>query len=78
MELVSVGDDGEVVLEAHNIFVDTGERLVEPLVLAFRSAQDIRDQLASAGFEVERVFGGWDREPLRQGGDVMVFVARRP
>lgn len=76
LELVSVGN-GCVRIEGHNVFLDTGEDLVAPSELRFRSADEITASLQDAGFAVEHVFGDWQRGPMTPASRPMIFVARR-
>ncbi|HEY0738824.1 MAG TPA: class I SAM-dependent methyltransferase [Herpetosiphonaceae bacterium] len=75
LELVSVGD-GLVRFDGHNIFHATGEVLVVPSTLRFRTLAELNDSLLAAGFTVEQVYGDWQRGPLTSSSRVMVFVAR--
>ena len=76
LELVSVAE-GRVRFEGYNMFNATGERLVVPSELRFRSQAELTAALANAGFTVEQVYGDWVRGPLTSASRVMVFVARR-
>jgi SAM-dependent methyltransferase len=76
LELVSVAD-GIVTFTGHNHFLDTGERLVVPSQLRFRSQQELADSLGSNGFTVEHVYGDWQRGPVTSASRVLVFIARR-
>ena len=53
-----------------------GERGESTMRLAWITADEWRDALKVAGFEVERVYGWFDYRPYRHEED-MVFVARR-
>jgi hypothetical protein len=46
------------------------------MVLAWLSADEWRALLERAGFEVEALYGWFDRRPFR-GGEDMVWIARR-
>lgn len=76
LELVSVGD-GLVRFDGHNIFHATGEALVMPSTLRFRTLAELTEFLIDAGFTVEQVYGDWKRGPLSSISRVMIFVARR-
>ncbi len=41
------------------------------------SADELRDFAESAGLEVETLAGGYDMEPLGQGSERAIVVARR-
>jgi SAM-dependent methyltransferase len=76
IEVVGVRD-GRVCLEGHNVFHSTGEEMVVTDELRFRSAAELIDSLAEAGFTVERVYGDWKQGPLLESSAAMIFVARR-
>lgn len=76
VELVDI-EDNRVRFEGHNIFTDTGERVIVESELRFRSHDEITSSLANTGFVVENVYGDWKRGPLRKDSRVMIFVARR-
>jgi SAM-dependent methyltransferase len=69
--------DGRVRFVGHNVFLSTGERVAVPSELRFRSQAELAADLAAAGFEVEHVYGDWQRGPVAETSRVMVFVARR-
>jgi SAM-dependent methyltransferase len=50
--------------------VDAGE-------LTFRSEARLRADLAAAGFVVEQIYGGWDRQAVGEGVGELVVLARR-
>jgi SAM-dependent methyltransferase len=68
--------DGIVTFEDHGVFPD-GTHEVTTAQLAFRSHERLRADLAEAGFTVEHVYGGWEREPVGQGAGELVLVAHR-
>lgn len=53
------------------------ERVFEPLELRYFFRYEIEHLLARAGYQIEELFGGWDRQPYREHGQEMVFIARR-
>ena len=68
--------EGHVV--SHDIgyeFLD-GDVLVSSATLRFRSEAEVRETLADAGFEVEHIFGGWNREPIGHADGEFLVVAR--
>lgn len=69
--------DGVVSATGHYRFVVTGEELVSPHRLRFRSEAEIEASLAAAGFELERVYGDWDRSPVVFACPELIVVARR-
>lgn len=68
--------DGVVEIAFHNLFVEANETVTETLRLAFRERNLLEDQLRDAGFDVEAVYGDWQRTPFTAQSPLMVFVAR--
>ena len=66
---------GAVKLVSHNLFTESNETVTSTLVLYFRDRSDLEHQLNAAGFEVEAVYGDWERGPITDASAVMVFVA---
>jgi SAM-dependent methyltransferase len=70
--------DGQWVHYAlHYRFAATGEEIVAPISLRFRSEGDLRRSLTAAGFTVDTVMGDWDGRPLVAASPEMIFVAHR-
>ena len=67
-------DKGRVVFDAHNVFED-GSDAVYTNVLYFRTADEIRADLESAGFGEVEVYGGWHREPVSDSSRLFVLRA---
>jgi SAM-dependent methyltransferase len=76
LELLSV-TPGRVRFAGHNVFLGTGEVLVAPSELRFRSQHELAASLTAAGFTIEQVYGDWQRGPVTPSSRVMGFVARR-
>lgn len=74
---VSEIEPGQIVLTAHNVFDDTGERIIEQLTLSFRERQLIEQQLREAGFVVDGVWSDWNRTPSASSSPIMVFETHR-
>jgi SAM-dependent methyltransferase len=71
---------GRVVeFTAHYLFADGEERTSEA-AMRFRSEREIRASLEEAGFDVDRIYGGWSREPvgLSEDGELIVVAVVRP
>ena len=43
---------------------DDGDELESAATLRFRTEDELRTSLAAAGFTVDAIFGGWQREPV--------------
>jgi SAM-dependent methyltransferase len=63
--------------QQHSSLVFGDEVLVADSEYRVRSMEELRSSLVTTGFEIERLYGGWDRRPLTAAGDDLVFVARR-
>jgi ubiquinone/menaquinone biosynthesis C-methylase UbiE len=76
---VTAERDGVVSVTLHYAFTDGAERTSEA-TLRFRTEREIRSSLEAAGFDVDRVYGGWSREPvgLSQDGEFIVIAVVRP
>jgi SAM-dependent methyltransferase len=69
--------DGDLVSHALRYRFDDGTDLVSEATLRFRPEDELRRSLVAAGFVVEAVFGGWQREPVGDGDGELLVVARR-
>ncbi len=76
VELISAAH-GRVRFAGHNVFTSTGEVVVAPSELRFRSQAEVTASLRNAGFTVAHVYGDWVRGPLVSTSRTMVFVAQR-
>jgi SAM-dependent methyltransferase len=56
----------------------TGEATTSRDVLAFRDERALRASLKRAGFEVDHVYGDWDRTPPATASPELIVIARRP
>lgn len=68
-------EPGVVELTSRNVFVDTGEHVVERQTLVFRDVATLVAQLDEAGFRVDELDGGWDRAPFSPDDRLIVVVA---
>jgi ubiquinone/menaquinone biosynthesis C-methylase UbiE len=75
VEVVDLTGDN-VTFVIHYRFSDSSEELLSRSTLRFRSEQEIRSSLNSAGFEVEQIFGGWNRDPIGHKDGEFIVVAR--
>ncbi|MBG0563447.1 class I SAM-dependent methyltransferase [Actinoplanes aureus] len=74
-EVTSAGADGVVSFTQHYRFSD-GQHLTSSAAMRFRTEEDLRDSLWTAGFRVDRIYGGWGREPvgLSEDGELIVIA----
>jgi SAM-dependent methyltransferase len=77
-EVISV--DGGVVSVVHHYVFDDGDELCSAAALRFRTEEELRVSIEAAGFDVDRVYGGWAREPvgLSTDGELVVVAVVRP
>ena len=73
-EVTAVEND-TVSFTIHYAFPD-GEELLSTATLRFRSEGELRTSVGDAGFTVEQIYGGWNREPIGQGDGEFLVVAR--
>lgn len=67
--------DGAVSFTHHYTFPD-GQELLSTATLRFRAEADIRSSLHNAGFRIEHIYGGWNREPVGAGDGELLVIAR--
>ncbi len=77
-EVTSV-DGGLVSFTQHYVFTDGEERTSEA-TMRFRAEHELRRSVEAAGFDVDRIYGGWAREPtgLGEDGELIVIAVARP
>ena len=68
---------GTVSFTLHYV-LPAGEEILSTATMRFRSEEDVRAAVSDAGFVVEHVFGGWNREPTGSGDGELLILARRP
>jgi 2-polyprenyl-3-methyl-5-hydroxy-6-metoxy-1,4-benzoquinol methylase len=66
---------GAVSCTIHYIFPGTAE-LVSTATLRFRTENELRSSLQAAGFAVEQIYGGWNRQPAGEGDGEFLVIAR--
>ncbi|WP_327029530.1 class I SAM-dependent methyltransferase [Micromonospora sp. NBC_01740] len=67
---------GRVDFTHHYLFGD-GEELLSSATLRFRTEEELRGSLRTAGFAVDRIHGGWGGEPVGRGDGEFLVLARR-
>ena len=72
---VTAVQGGVVSFVHHCVFPDDGE-LLSSASLRFRGEDELRRSLRDAGFAVEAVYGGWQREPVGAADGELIVVAR--
>jgi SAM-dependent methyltransferase len=75
IEVVDLMGDN-VTFVIHYQFSDSSEELLSQNTLRFRSEQELRSSLNIAGFEVEQIYGGWNRDPIGHKDGEFIVVAR--
>jgi hypothetical protein len=69
--------DGIVSYTIHYLFADSGEELVAPSKLRFRTKDQLTRSLVDSGFTVEYVYGDWDRRFAGPKTRELIVVATR-
>lgn len=68
---------GELVTFVHHyVFSDSEDDLLSRSTLRFRPETTLRASLKAAGFDIEAIYGGWQREPVGQGDGEFIVAAR--
>jgi ubiquinone/menaquinone biosynthesis C-methylase UbiE len=65
-----------VTFVIHYRFSDSSEELLSKNSLRFRSQHELESSLKAAGFEIEDIFGGWNRDPIGHKDGEFIVVAR--
>ena len=73
-EVISVA--GGVVSFAIRYAFSDGENLLSTADLRFRTEDELRSSLAAAGFTIEHIYGGWNREPIGAPDGEFLVIAR--
>ena len=68
---------GDVVTHAIHYRFAAGVEIVSTATLRFRSEYELRTSLTVAGFEIEHIFGGWQREAVGEGDGEFLVVVRK-
>ncbi|MGF6835719.1 ubiquinone/menaquinone biosynthesis C-methylase UbiE [Paenarthrobacter sp. TE4293] len=68
---------GLVTLTEHRV-VDAGIHEAQTSALAFRTEEQLRDELRLAGFTVDHMYGGWAGEDVGSGQGELIVLARKP
>ncbi len=63
--------------ELHHLFHESGETVVSTDTLIFRQKKAIEKSLIDAGFDIETIYGDWDRSELTGSSLEMLFVVRK-
>lgn len=71
---VTAVQSGVVSFTQHYVFPD--EELVSTATLRFRAEEELRASLRAAGFSVEWIYGGWDRQAVGKGDGEFLVIAR--
>ncbi|MFD9425480.1 MULTISPECIES: class I SAM-dependent methyltransferase [unclassified Streptomyces] len=71
------GAEGVGVGFTHHYAFPDGAELTSTATLRFRTEDELRSSLRDAGFEVERLYGGWNREPVGAGDGEFLVLAHR-
>jgi SAM-dependent methyltransferase len=70
--------EGVVSYANHYLFRATGEHIVSPTKLRFRSRAELAATLWATGFDIHQVYGDWERRPVASTRRELIVVAGRP
>ncbi|MBT2587087.1 class I SAM-dependent methyltransferase [Arthrobacter sp. ISL-95] len=73
----AVETDGFVTLTEHRVLNGSTEES-ETSVLAFRTEDQLRQDLNSAGFTLDHLYGGWHGEDVGSGNGELIVLAHKP
>ena len=59
------------------LVIRDGERKDKPFFVRLYNATEIRDLLGQAGMGLERIYSGWDAQPLSTESRRMIIIARK-
>jgi SAM-dependent methyltransferase len=76
VEVTSVVDGA--VRFVHRYAFSDGDERAATATLRFRTEPELRSSLGEAGFAVERIYGGWNRDPVGHPDGEFLVVARAP
>lgn len=81
LEVVGIEhDDADgplITARGHNIFPD-GRHVSADEPLRYRPLPVLRESLQQSGFEIEEVWGDWDRSPVEEDSPELIVLARKP
>jgi hypothetical protein len=69
--------DGAVSFDHHYVFSD-GDVRRSTATLRFRPESSLRSLLGAAGFTVDRIYGGWNRDPVGHPDGEFLVIASVP
>jgi SAM-dependent methyltransferase len=69
--------DGVVSYTNHYRFAGTGETLTSSAALRFRALPELDGSLAEAGFDIDAVYGNWDRTAVTPTSPELIVIAHR-
>lgn len=69
--------DGIVSYTIHYLFIATGDEILAPCRLRFRTLAELTESLVAAGFAIQRIHGDWDRRPADAMTSELIVVATR-
>lgn len=65
--------DGVLSYTNHDV-LPSGETVVSPCRLRFRTLDELAGSLGAAGFRIERTYGWWDHRPVGEGTELVVVA----
>ncbi len=72
-----VVDGNQVEYELHYLFLNDQSKLVSKNRLVYRSKVTLEEQLETAGFKIEKIYGDWDGSDFKERDNEMMFLAKK-
>jgi hypothetical protein len=67
---------GKATYTLHYLFTADNEEIVSKNNLRFRTYEELEASLHDAGFDIERMYGGWDRSPFQSHSPEIVLICK--
>lgn len=75
-ELKEVADT-LISFDTHYKVLSSGDTVVSQNKLIFRSKQQIEESLEGTGFEIEYIYGDWNKNPIGEESKELIFIAKK-
>ncbi len=71
-------EDGTVIsYDTHYKILPSGDEVISHNKLIFRSIEEIESSLKNVGFEIELIYGDWNKTPVTQDSKELIFIAKK-
>ncbi len=66
-----------VIYEIHTMIIETQKLLISINELIFRTKEEITNFLLQSNFVVEKVYGDWDKQDVKESSPEFIFIAKK-